>query len=215
MADARATLKNQYLAKPDPINHLREISLLTDSLLCNLADDIGLPKNYALMAVGGYGRAYLFPSSDVDIVILRPDELIEIDASVEKFVGLLWDVGVEPGISVRTLTECVEEAAKDVTVDTSLLEGRAVWGDAKLVATLDKRLRKARDLNAFFDAKIDEQKRRHARHHDVALNLEPNIKESPGGLRDLQMVMWLARAAAIGDDWNALAREGIAIEEKA
>ncbi len=209
MADARAVLKNQYLAKPDPIGHLREISLLTDSLLCNLADDIGLPKTYALMAVGGYGRAYLFPSSDVDIVILRPDAAVEVDASVEKFVGLLWDVGVQPGISVRTLSECVEEAAKDVTVDTSLLEGRAVWGDAKLVTALDKRLRKARDLNAFFDAKIDEQRKRHGRHQDVTLNLEPNIKESPGGLRDLQMVMWLARAAAIGDDWTALAREGI------
>ena len=215
MADARAVLKNQYLAKPDPIGHLREISLLTDSLLCNLADDIGLPKTYALMAVGGYGRAYLFPSSDVDIVILRPDTEIEVDASVEKFVGLLWDVGVEPGISVRTLSECVEEAAKDVTVDTSLLEGRAVWGDAKLVSALDKRLRKARDLNAFFDAKIDEQRKRHGRHHDVALNLEPNIKESPGGLRDLQMVMWLARAATIGDDWNALAREGIITKDEA
>ena len=215
MADARAVLKNQYLAKPDPIGHLREISLLTDSLLCNLADDIGLPKTYALMAVGGYGRAYLFPSSDVDIVILRPDAALEVDASVEKFVGLLWDVGVEPGISVRTLSECVEEAAKDLTVDTSLLEGRAVWGDAKLVTALDKRLRKARDLNAFFDAKIDEQRKRHGRHHDVALNLEPNIKESPGGLRDLQMVMWLARAAAIGDDWNALAREGIITKDEA
>jgi [protein-PII] uridylyltransferase len=215
MADARTTLKNQYLAAPDPIGHLREISLLTDSLLCNLADDIGLPKNYALMAVGGYGRAYLFPSSDVDIVILRPDELIEIDSSVEKFVGLLWDVGVEPGISVRTLSECVEEAAKDVTVDTSLLEGRAVWGNAKLVATLDKRLRKARDLNAFFDAKIDEQKKRHGRHHDVALNLEPNIKESPGGLRDLQMVLWLSRAASLGEDWNVLAREGIITKDEA
>jgi [protein-PII] uridylyltransferase len=215
MADARSTLKNQYLANPDPIGHLREISLLTDSLLCNLADDIGLPKNYALMAVGGYGRAYLFPSSDVDIVILRPDELIEVDSSVEKFVGLLWDVGLEPGISVRSLSECVEEAAKDVTVDTSLLEGRAVWGDAKLVTTLDKRLRKARDINAFFEAKIDEQKKRHGRHHDVALNLEPNIKESPGGLRDLQMVMWLSRAASIGDDWNALAREGIITKDEA
>jgi [protein-PII] uridylyltransferase len=215
MADARAVLKNQYLDKPDPIGHLREISLLTDSLLCNLADDIGLPKTYALMAVGGYGRAYLFPSSDVDIVILRPDAAHEVDASVEKFVGLLWDVGVEPGISVRTLSECVEEAAKDLTVDTSLLEGRAVWGDTKLVTALGKRLRKARDLNAFFDAKIDEQRKRHGRHHDVALNLEPNIKESPGGLRDLQMVMWLARAAAIGDDWNALAREGIITKDEA
>jgi [protein-PII] uridylyltransferase len=214
LATARNHLKSRYLDKPEPAPHLREIAAMTDSLIQALADDIGLPRDYALAAVGGYGRGYLYPSSDVDIVILLPDD-VEPAASVERFVGLLWDVGLEPGVAVRSIRECVEEAQKDVTVDTSLLEARAIWGDASRVRALDHALREARDLQQFFDAKIDEQKRRHARHHDVALNLEPNIKESPGGLRDLQMLLWLSKAAALGDDWNALAAEGLITREEA
>jgi [protein-PII] uridylyltransferase len=214
VATAREHLKSRYLDKPEPAPHLREIAAMTDSLIQALADDIGLPRDYALAAVGGYGRGYLYPSSDVDIVILLPDD-VEPAASVERFVGLLWDVGLEPGVAVRSIRECVEEAQKDVTVDTSLLEARAIWGDASRVRALDHALREARDLQHFFDAKIDEQKRRHARHHDVALNLEPNIKESPGGLRDLQMLLWLSKAAALGDDWNALATEGLITREEA
>jgi [protein-PII] uridylyltransferase len=214
LAAARKQLQLRYLEKPEPAPHLREIAAMTDSLIQALADDIGLPRDYALAAVGGYGRGYLYPSSDVDIVILLPDD-VEPAASVERFVGLLWDVGLEPGVAVRSIRECVEEARKDVTVDTSLLEARAIWGDASRVRALDHALREARDLQQFFDAKIDEQKRRHARHHDVALNLEPNIKESPGGLRDLQMLLWLSKAAALGDDWNALAAEGLITREEA
>jgi [protein-PII] uridylyltransferase len=121
----------------------------------------------------------------------------------------LWDVGLEPGIAVRSVADCVSEAAKDVTVDTSLLEARPVWGEAGQIATLHATLKKARNVRGFFEAKIDEQRQRHARHNDVALNLEPNIKESPGGLRDLQTVMWLAKAADLGEDWDVLADRGL------
>jgi [protein-PII] uridylyltransferase len=214
LAAARVELHTRYLAKPEPAPHLREIAALTDALIANLADDIGLPSNYALVAVGGYGRGYLYPASDVDVVILLPED-VGPDASVEKFVSLLWDVGIEPGIAVRSIRECVEEAQKDVTVDTSLLEARAIWGDASRVRALDRALREARDLQKFFDAKIGEQKKRHARHHDVALNLEPNIKESPGGLRDLQMLLWLSKAAQLGDDWSALAANGLLTRDEA
>jgi [protein-PII] uridylyltransferase len=216
MSDAREALKQQYLKKPDPSLHLRALAALTDELLQHLAADIGLPAQYALVAVGGYGRGLLYPASDVDILILLPDgAAAATDASVERFVTLLWDVGLEPGIAVRTLHECVEEAAKDVTVDTSLLEARAIWGDAALVAQLSQKLKGARNLQKFFAAKIEEQRVRHERHHDVALNLEPNIKESPGGLRDLQMVLWLSKAAGLGNDWTELATEGIITEDEA
>ncbi len=214
LTTARAELKARYLAKPEPAPHLQEIAALTDSLIQALADDIGLPRDYAIAAVGGYGRGYLYPSSDVDIVIVLPDNT-EPDAAVERFVSLLWDVGIEPGIAVRTIADCVSEAKKDVTVDTSLLDARAIWGDANRVAALEIALRRARDLQQFFAAKIEEQRKRHARHQDVAMNLEPNIKESPGGLRDLQMLLWLSKAAKLGEDFSELAVNGLITAEEA
>ena len=204
----RETLRNAYRKRAEPDRNLRRHAAVVDDAVRRIATYISLPPTIAIAAVGGYGRGFLFPASDVDLLVLLPDG-ITADASVEAFVSILWDVGLEPGLSVRTLDECVEEAAKDVTVDTGLLEMRGLWGDAALVERLQSALKKSRSVSAFFAAKIDEQKRRHARHNDVALNLEPNIKESPGGLRDLQTVLWLSKAADLGDDWQALEREGL------
>ncbi len=203
--DQRATLKRAYQQRPQPDRNLRQHAAVVDHAIARIASDIGLPDTTAIVAVGGYGRGFLFPASDVDILVLLPESETAVSAStVEAFVSLLWDVGLEPGISVRTVDECVEEARKDLTVDTGLLESRRVWGNEALVAELDNALKKTRSVKAFFEGKIEEQRRRHARHNDVALNLEPNIKESPGGLRDLQTVMWLAKAADIGEDWGVL-----------
>src|SRR5258706_15078964 len=208
LADARAQLQARYFLKADPARQVRDIAALTDSVIRTLVSDIGLSRDHAIAATGGYGRGVLYPASDVDLLILLP-EGAAASTAVERFVSLLWDVGLEPGIAVRTVAECLEEAAQDITVDTSLLEARAIWGDAGLVTTMSAGLRRARKLKPFCDAKIDEQRKRHARHNDVALNLEPNIKESPGGLRDLQMVLWLSKAAGLGSDWKSLAREDI------
>ena len=208
LQDQRAALKAAYNKRPQPDRNLRRHAAVVDQAVGRIANDIGLPANIAIAAVGGYGRGFLFPASDVDLLVLIPDGIAP-GPRVEEFVTLLWDVGLEPGISVRTLSECVEEATKDVTVDTGLLEMRGVWGDLRLVEKLRHTLKKSRSVNTFFAAKIDEQKRRHARHNDVALNLEPNIKESPGGLRDLQTVLWLAKAADLGDDWQALQTQGL------
>ena len=204
----RDALRSAYLKRAQPDRNLRRHAAVVDEAVSRIATDIHLPTKIAIAAVGGYGRGFLFPASDVDLLVLLPDGTSP-DALVEAFVSLLWDVGLEPGISVRTMAECIDEAAKDATVDTGLLEMRGVWGDAALVEALKSKLKKSRSVGAFFTAKIDEQKRRHARHNDVALNLEPNIKESPGGLRDLQTVLWLARAADLGDDWQALQTEGL------
>ena len=206
--DQRAALKRAYQQRPQPDRNLRQHAAIVDHAIARIAADIGLPESLAIVAVGGYGRGFLFPASDVDILVLLPEAETAASApTIEAFVSLLWDVGLEPGISVRTLSECVDEARKDITVDTGLLESRRVWGNETLVAELERALKKARSVNAFFAAKIEEQRRRHARHNDVTLNLEPNIKESPGGLRDLQTVMWLAKAADLGDDWNALEQQ--------
>ncbi|MEO8386523.1 MAG: [protein-PII] uridylyltransferase, partial [Betaproteobacteria bacterium] len=208
LLDQRAALQDAYRKRPQPDRNLRRHAAIVDQAVNRIASDIGLPGNVAIAAVGGYGRGFLFPASDIDLLVLLP-EATPPTASVEAFVSLLWDVGLEPGISARTISECVEEADKDVTVATSLLEMRNIWGDADLVSQLQIALTKSRSVIAFFAAKIDEQKRRHARHNDVALNLEPNIKESPGGLRDLQTVIWLSKAANLGDDWQALQKLGL------
>ena len=207
LAKSRAALKHAYQARPQPDRNLRQHAAIVDQTIVRIAAEIGLPDSLAIVAVGGYGRGFLFPASDVDLLVLLPDA--DAASSVEAFVSILWDVGLEPGISVRTVAECIEEAGKDVTVDTGLLESRRVWGNELLVAELDRALKKARSVKSFFEAKIAEQRKRHARHNDVALNLEPNIKESPGGLRDLQTVLWLAKAANLGDDWSALEALGL------
>ena len=224
----RAKLKQQYLKLPQPDRNLRQHAVLVDEVIARIAADVGLPPDIALVAVGGYGRGFLFPSSDVDVLVLASDDAPTASAAaptsapasaIEAFVSLLWDVGLEPGISVRSLTECLNEAAKDVTVDTSMLEARWLWGDRALVTRLTEQLSSARSLPAFLAAKLEEQRRRHARHHDIALNLEPNIKESPGGLRDLQTVLWIARATNIGGDaladWPALAKAGLITGDEA
>jgi len=204
----REALHRKYLRKPDAHATLAAHAAVTDELLRRLWRDSIDDPHIALVAVGGYGRGALFPHSDVDVLVLLPDGRAP-DASIERFVGELWDCGLEPGHSVRTIAECVEEAAKDVTVDTSLLEARLVAGDAGLLATLDQRLRARRSVRDFFEAKFREQKRRHERFQEAAYNLEPNIKESPGGLRDLQMVLWLARAAGLGQSWAELSEQGL------
>jgi [protein-PII] uridylyltransferase len=211
---SRQTLAALYLKRPQPDRYLRRHAALVDEVICHIATDIGIANNIALLAVGGYGRGYLFPASDVDVLVLLPDNKPDTNQSIEAFVSLLWDVGLEPGISVRTLDECVIEAKKDVTVDTSMLEARLIWGNKALSAEALAALNKARSVSAFLVAKRDEQHRRHARHNDVALNLEPNIKESPGGLRDLQTVLWISRASNLGNDWASLAdNDLITIEE--
>ncbi len=201
-------LRARYLRRPDPPANLAANSKAVDELLQRLwtrhVGDSGL----ALVAVGGYGRGALFPRSDVDVLVLLPDGRAP-DEAVERFIGSLWDTGLEPGHSVRTISECVDEAAKDVSVDTSLLEARLVAGDARLLHALESRLHERRNVREFFEAKFQEQKARHERFQEAAYNLEPNIKESPGGLRDLQMVLWLARAAGLGTSWKALAEQEV------
>ena len=150
----------------------------------------------ALVAVGGYGRAELHPASDIDLLVLRAsDPDFAWKQSVERLIAFLWDIGLEVGHSVRTVSECVEEAAKDVTVATNLMEARLVCGKSSLfdemrAATSSPRMWRSRE---FFEAKFAEQQRRHHKYHDTAYNLEPDIKDGPGGLRDIQMIGWVVK----------------------
>ena len=170
----------------------RAIDALTGALwrLCGLAD-----TEATLLAVGGYGRGELHPFSDVDISILIPDGFPESARSqVEGFIRYLWDVGLEVGNSVRTIDETVEAARADITIMTNLLEARVLEGSSAAFDGMTDALAPALLWNSeeFFTAKFDEQDKRHARYNDAFQQLEPNIKESPGGLRDIQVIAWVA-----------------------
>ncbi|MDM0073557.1 [protein-PII] uridylyltransferase [Variovorax sp. J2P1-59] len=191
---------------------LRQLAALADETLNALWSDAGFGSQLALVAVGGFGRGELFPYSDVDVLLLLPEgHGADIDpARLEAFIGHCWDAGLEIGSSVRTVDECLAEAAKDVTVQTSLLESRLVVGDKKLYASFRKSFLAAIDPQAFFTAKAQEMRHRHQKFENTPYALEPNCKESPGGLRDLQTILWMTKAAGFGNRWDDLAKNGLA-----
>jgi len=194
---------------------LQKLAKHTDATLQLLWQRADFPAAACLVAVGGFGRGELFPHSDVDVLLLLPDDADVDDdsalkAKVESFIGNCWDSGLEIGSSVRTAAHCVEEARKDVTVQTSLLEARLVVGSKKNFLSLQQQLSAVLDPKAFYVAKTLELRQRHNKFENTPYALEPNCKESPGGLRDLQVVLWVARAAGLGKSWDDLARSGLA-----
>ena len=169
---------------------LSHLARLVDRTLHTLWDAHAIPRGAALVAVGGYGRAELFPHSDIDVLLLLPvspsvtgDD--GLAPSVEGFISACWDIGLEIGSSVRTVEECTEEARRDVTVQTSLLEARFLCGSRQRFEELERTTHEHIDVLAFVTAKMLEMRQRHTKHEDTPYALEPNCKESPGGLRDL------------------------------
>jgi [protein-PII] uridylyltransferase len=150
----------------------------------------------ALVAVGGYGRSELMPGSDVDLMLLMPDvQDPRINQQAEVLLTFLWDVGLDVGHSVRTIADCVEQSLADISVVTNLMESRLLAGssslyDAMQAATAPEKIWNSRD---FFETKLKEQRARHRKYHGSGYNLEPNIKEGPGGLRDIQMITWVTK----------------------
>ncbi|MDP1690833.1 MAG: [protein-PII] uridylyltransferase [Burkholderiaceae bacterium] len=189
----------------------RGLARLVDATLGELWVATMMPAGAALVACGGYGRGELFPYSDVDVLVLLPDSLPAEEArpAVERFITACWDIGLEIGSSVRSIDECASESARDVTVQTALLESRLVNGPKKLFNALHDRLLAERDPHAFLRAKTLEMRQRHTKYEDTPYSLEPNCKESPGGLRDLQLLIWVARSAGLGRTWNELAANGL------
>jgi len=193
---------------------MRKLARHVDATLQTLWRQAGLPEGAALAAVGGYGRGELFPYSDVDVLLLLPDGLEPyqpgpLKASIEAFITACWDIGLEIGSSVRTVDECVSEAAGDVTVQTALLEARLLAGAKPLFKRFEQRIAAAMDAKAFLRAKVLEMRQRHTKYDETPYALEPNCKESPGGLRDLQLLIWIARAAGLGKTWTQLAAKGL------
>ncbi|HYR24840.1 MAG TPA: [protein-PII] uridylyltransferase, partial [Aquabacterium sp.] len=193
---------------------LTQLAHLVDRTLQQLWEAKHLPKDAALVAVGGYGRGELFPHSDIDVLLLLPvspeaDSDPAAQSAIEGFISACWDVGLEIGSSVRTVDECCEEAQRDVTVQTSLLEARFLCGARTRYDELQTATYAHIDVPAFITAKTLEMRQRHTKYEDTPYALEPNCKESPGGLRDLQVVIWLVRAARLGRNWQELARNGL------
>ena len=194
---------------------LRKLAQHTDVTLQKLWLLADFAPDACLVAAGGYGRGELFPHSDVDVLLLLPDnseadDNPQLKAKIETFISNCWDSGLEIGSSVRTVADCVLEAAKDVTVQTSLLEARLVVGSRKNFTRLQTQLVGVLDAKAFFIAKTLELRQRHNKFENTPYALEPNCKESPGGLRDLQVILWVAQAAGLGKSWDELAKNGLA-----
>jgi [protein-PII] uridylyltransferase len=212
LADAQQTLVAAWRKDKDGLALLAGRARLVDSILRDAWNDLDLPDSCALAAVGGYGHGQLHPGSDVDLLILVPDATHPTGhaaQSIERLIGLLWDVGLDIGHSVRSIDQCLEEAERDITVQTSLLEARYLAGSRALFDEFELSYDAGLKPAVFLKAKQLEQAERYAKHSDTPYSLEPNCKESPGGIRDLQVIRWVARAAGIGDDWKALARAGL------
>jgi [protein-PII] uridylyltransferase len=213
--DGKAALLDRFRAArptaPSAASLLRALSRHVDETLVNLWDRAAMPSGTALLAVGGYGRGELFPHSDVDVLVLLPPSATgdSLKASIEAFITACWDIGLEIGSSVRSVGECIAMAKTDVTVQTALLESRYLCGSRRVFASFRHANTQAMDATAFFRAKTLETVQRHRKYEDTPYALEPNCKESPGGLRDLQVVIWVARAAGLGKTWSALAANGL------
>jgi len=206
----RRELRERYGADGGAQHMLRQHRLLIDRTLKSLWTEAGLPGSLALAAVGGYGRGELFPYSDVDLLVLLPSEPnAELRSKLETLIGSLWDAGLEPGHGVRTVEECLSESAKDITVQTSLLEARWLAGSRSLFFAFTRAMREQLDPQLFFQSKRLEQEQRHGKYQESPYNLEPNLKEAPGGLRDLQAILWISRSAGLGENWMDLAARGL------
>jgi [protein-PII] uridylyltransferase len=213
LGQAHEELKARFLAE-EPVEilvHARAAlidAVLRQAWFEHLGND---DRNWALVAVGGYGRGELHPCSDIDILLLVAQPPNDAERSqAERLIAFLWDIGLEVGHSVRTVAECVQESAADVSVMTTLLEARLLHGDAALLDTMNTALSPPGiwPEKEFFEAKLKEQVDRHLKANDTAYNLEPNVKTGPGGLRDIQTIGWVAKRHFGAESLDGLARRG-------
>lgn len=213
LKQGQTDLAAAYLARPDHKTYLAGRSQLVDRMLCRLWEIAGMPESTSLIAVGGYGRGELYPHSDVDVLIaLDAPPSPELEETLQNLISQFWDIGLAVGHSVRTIDECLEAAQSDVTVQTALFESRLICGNTLLFVTLQATVSERMAHDQFIAAKLAEQEERHLRHAFTAFSLEPNCKESPGGLRDLHSLSWVAHAAGFGlddDVWQSLQQHAL------
>jgi [protein-PII] uridylyltransferase len=215
LKEQRAQLEQDFLKNKNPASLLKKHTKLVDELLNVVWEHSALNNEVTLIAVGGYGREELFPYSDIDLLILLPDNVSdEQNKEIETLIGVLWDLGLNIGHSVRSLQECIDEAANDSTIQTNLLESRLLCGSQVIYTRFFIEIKQQLDPTNFLASKVSEQNNRHAKFNDTAYNLEPNIKESPGGLRDIQTILWLSQSQGLGNNWLELAKNGVISQEE-
>lgn len=214
----REQLATRFQANHDADQYLSAHSHALDVAIQALCEAAQLPaKTVAVLAVGGYGRRELFPFSDIDVLVLTANTDADDALTQERigaFVTSLWELGLSVGASVRSETAFLEEALHDVSVATTYLESRFLWGNQTLAEASWKTFRHHLDAKAFFRDKMLELDRRHQRYEDSPYSLEPNLKESPGGLRDLQVFLWCAQAAGLANTLDDMATAELVTERE-
>ena len=202
LAEVNTALAERYWQNHPVEELMDDLTSLVDELVLDAwQQHLGEQNDVALFAVGGYGRRELHPGSDIDLLVLakRPEKL---RTPIENFLRDVFDLNLEVGHSVRDIKGCLQQARADITVATALLERRVMAGDMALVGKLNEKLKPDRvgSADEFFRAKYEEQIQRHDNYLDTDYNLEPNIKTSPGGLRDIHTARWIClRQFAITD----------------
>ncbi len=215
---AQAELIERFKEGRDIRLLVREWADAIDEVLRHAWVNLGLDQytDLALLAVGGYGRAELHPASDVDVLILHDGTDLPTGAeeAVSQFITHLWDLGLDIGSSVRSLSDCVRLATEDITIATNIMESRTLVGDERLRRDMQRLTGPDRlwPGKAFFIAKRDEQIARHAKHNNTEYNLEPDLKNAPGGLRDIQTIGWVAKRHFGADTLRDLVAHGFITE---
>ena len=209
-------LAERFLSNGRVTTYLKGHAAAADECIRELAKTEELGDEIAIVAIGGYGRKELFPHSDLDVMVLLPEEPDEeTGKKIEHFFMRLWDMGLTVGNSVRTVESALTESAKDITVQTALLESRLISGNELLFARLQKEFFNQMDAPAFYQAKALELRQRHQKYEDTPFALEPNLKESPGGLRDLQVLFWCSHAAGMGSTAEEMLAAGTISSDEA
>ena len=196
LAAAQNHFNNRFHEGEEVHTLVNESARFADLILHHAWNRFEWDSDISLIAVGGYGRGELHPHSDIDLLILmRRDRPQKYRQNIEQFLTFLWDIQLKIGHSVRSLSQCVDEAKGDITIATNLMETRLICGNSNLRDAMLKKTgpNKIWSSANFYRGKIDEQSARHRKHDDTEYNLEPNIKEAPGGLRDIQLINWTAK----------------------
>src|SRR5438876_9682991 len=228
LARGRAEIRRRFEADGTAVRAVREQSFLVDQLIRALYDlvtetvyPLANPtagERMAIVAVGGYGRGEMAPFSDVDLLFLLPyKQTPHTEQVIEFLLYLLWDLGLKVGQATRSVAECVRYAKADLSIRTALLEARYIWGEQALYSELKQRF-DAEILRGpaaqFVQAKLAERDARHIRVGDSRYQLEPNIKEGKGGLRDLHTLFWIAKYIYRIDDVAKLVELGVLSAEE-
>jgi [protein-PII] uridylyltransferase len=193
-------IKKRFYAHPKTLAAVLETTYLIDTILAFLYETAepfyASNHTLAIVATGGYGRAEMFPYSDVDLLFLHTKEDKKAGELAQWMLYCLWDISLTVGHAVRTVEETLSHAKQDITICTALLDARFLCGEQKLYDKFHTQFEyyiNSESATAFVETKLSEQDNRHHRCGDSRYVLEPNIKEGKGSLRDLHTICWLAK----------------------